>query len=192
MLGRVVTVLATLTLTIACASPDIAEDAHVDDENSSANVDRARNSEDFVAAEEAVIRCMEREGYFGNPVDGVTLKDGTYLRVQGTGLFITGAYLEYLMDEERCETSTGYLAIAERHGLQPDGFDPVRTRAFNERKVKQMDCLQGRGWAIPDPVRLRGALVYDKQFESEEERAAWVADWTQCNMQLFGNPTGWD
>lgn len=189
---KIVALAATLALAVACTSPEQSEDVHVDDPNSSANLERARQSEEFVAAEEAVRQCMKAEGYIGNPVDGVTLKDGTYLRVQGTGLFITGAYLEYLMDEERCESSTGYLAIAERHGMQPNGYDPERTRVFNERKVKQMACLETRGWAIPTPVTLRGALVYDKQFESDEERAAWVADWTQCNMELFGNPTGWN
>ncbi len=186
--------VVVMTLFVACGSNSGAtKESDHSDRYSQAVLDRARESEDFRHAEELVSLCMDKAGYFGDPyAEGVILADGTLLRLGEGGRVVTGAYLEYLLVVQSCEASSGYNQVAEEHGLLVGLDDPERVRTTNERTVKQMACLETRGWAIPTPVTLRGVLVYDKQFESDEERAAWVADWTQCNMELFGNPTGWN
>ncbi len=178
----------------SCGSSSNPENPHADDQQSQASLDQARQSPEFAAAEEAVRQCMEAEGYSGDPtVDGVRLNDGSLLLyTTGEGRIVTGAYLDYLVAQEACEASVGYPEIAARHGLVAGPPDSNHLRRVNERMVLRMSCMEEKGWPIPEPVMQGGTLIYDIYREAEEERVAWATDYTQCNMELFGNPTGWD
>lgn len=184
----------TAILFVACGSSSNSEDPHGADAQSQSYLDRARQSEEFVAAEEAVKQCMEDKGYVGDPTaTGVTLKDGSLLLyTTGEGRIITGAYLDYLVAQEDCEVTVGFPEIAARHGLVVGPTDSNNLRQINERMVMRMTCMEAKGWPIPEPVMQGGTLIYDIYREAEEERVAWATDYTQCNMELFGNPTGWE
>ena len=137
---------------------------------------------------------MVDEGYVGDPTaTGVTLKDGSLLLyTTGEGRIITGAYLDYLVAQEACEMTVGFPEIAARHGLVVGPTDSIHLRQVNERMVMRMACMEAKGWPIPEPVMQGGTLIYDIYREAEEERVAWATDYTQCNTELFGNPTGWN
>ena len=41
---------------------------------------------------------------------------------------------------------------------------------------------------LPEPVTVKGLMIWDLGFETDEDRAAYTRDQTACNMELFGSP----
>ena len=147
-------------------------------------------SDQYKAANERYEACLHAAGYVEtDPAVGVILKDGTIHKPEiGDSFEYSGAYLEYRIDTERCQNESGLYAVRESFGAADPTPNPNLVRSSNQNNTRQMACLATKGWEIPEPVMLRGFLLWDIQFETEDERLAFYGDQVACNMELFGSP----
>ncbi len=139
-------------------------------------------SPEFQAAQERMKTCMAEEGYVGNPVEGVVLKDGSLLKMgPGEGRAVRGAYLQYRVDTERCSEESGFYDVTAKLGHPARPLIPSATLGqMNTRTINIMRCMEGKGWKLPDPVTLHGMLVLDPTLDTPEDEAAWATDHSEC------------
>ena len=144
-------------------------------------------SDEFQEASARFKTCMNNVGY---PVvdsrepEGILLKDGTrHKPVVGQGYALKGAYLEYILDKEKCEAESGSAEVMKKAGFGPSGPDPTGS---NEQSVRIMRCVELKGWDIPEPKKLAsGILVFDIDLDAEAKQA-YDLDNQTCRNELFG------
>lgn len=133
---------------------------------------------------------MEMLGYVFEDDRHFYHKDGTYedLTIQKQRR-VTGNWLEYRIDRERCEDESGITDLRAAWGIPADIYDPDSIARSNRQGAALMKCMAAKGWQIPEPVRLRnGLLIYDVaplQAEADAKQA-WDTDIKVCNLDLSG------
>jgi hypothetical protein len=147
-------------------------------------------SDEFKAAIARFEQCMKGLGYPSvDTREGVLLKDGTVFKPEpGQSYPYTGAYLEYRVDTERCSSSSGVDAVRQQFGASDPTPNTNFIKARNRYGTQQAACLARKGWNMPEPVTVKGAMIWDVQLSSQEEQDAYARDQIACNMELFGSP----
>jgi hypothetical protein len=190
--------LAGVGLILACGggseTPPPDSHDHVDDQaEQSRKVADLRADEEYQVALQRIQSCLEERGYVGNPhTEGTTMPDGTVLKLgpENPGQLLRGAYLDYELARQDCQVVAGLEEILQRHGLtsQREGVSPEQLAAINQQQVARMRCMENEGWAIPEPVTLRGLLMFDPRLDDAEEQAAWDSDYATCFLEARSGP----
>ncbi|MEX0784271.1 MAG: hypothetical protein WD557_16645 [Dehalococcoidia bacterium] len=143
-------------------------------------------SPDYQAARERVQSCLEALGYIGEPNQGeeIIAPDGRTFTMPGPdnpGVSLSGAYLRYQIDAERCQQENGWFEVVQRFGFagRPE-IDPARLAEMNATAIAEMQCMEAKGWAIPEAEMLQGMVVFEITHERPEQEAAWDADYAAC------------
>lgn len=177
---------------VACgssATPDGTSHDDSDDQQAE-NWSRMEASSEFQSASGRYQVCMAGRGYPSvDSREGIVLKDGTVHKPDvGQSYAVTGAYLEFRLDSEYCSAESGMNDVRAQYETADPTPNPSIIRTYNEYGIQQAQCLEEKGWEMSEPVNLRGKLIWDVQFASDEERQAYVSDKTACNIELFGTP----
>ena len=179
-------VMVGTLLACACGS-NTAQPGHDDEESQlRANWPTMTASRDF---SEALVRykaCMFEAGYPETDQRvGVLLKDGTVLKPEpGSSFALSGAYLQYNLASEECDASSGMNAVRGSHGTADPTPNPVVLKQLNDQRIREMACMEQKGWDIPEPVTSRGSLIFDVRFESEEQKTAYTVQYYRCMAEL--------
>jgi hypothetical protein len=190
--------LLTVALLMACGggsqNPSSDSEHHVDEQaEQSRKFAELRATEDYQVAVEQIHSCLAEQGYVGNPAaEGATMPDGTVLKIgpDNPGQVLRGAYLDYELTSQACQEMVGFEEILQRHGLtsQREGVSPGQLEAINQQQIALMRCMEGEGWEIPEPVTLRGLLIFDPRLDSAEHQAAWDSDYATCFTERQNGP----
>lgn len=180
----------TALLLVGCGSTDEKAENGPSDEEFRENWTVMQDSTEWKAAYARHQQCMRDAGYPSiDSCEGVVLKDGTLHKPElGQSFAYTGAYLEYRVDTERCSAQSGLDAVRQQFGTSDPTPNPNLIRSRNHYGTLQAACLAQKGWEIPEPVTVKGALVWDVQLDSAEEKDAYSHDQLSCNVELFGTP----
>jgi hypothetical protein len=190
--------LLTVALLMACGggpqSPSSESEHNVDElDELSRKAAGLRDDEDYQVAVEQIHSCLAEQGYIGNPAaEGATMPDGTVLKIgpDNPGQVLRGAYLDYELASQACQEMVGFEEILQRHGLtsQRQGVSPGQIEAVNQQQIAIMRCMEVQGWEIPEPVTLRGLLMFDPRLENAEDQAAWDSDYATCFTDSRSGP----
>lgn len=176
--------IALLSLMAACGSNDRSAPGEPDEWDDDAYATMLANPS-YEQVQARYTSCMHEAGY--PEVDirkGIILKDGSVIREGAGPLYLRGAYLEYALTVEGCEQSTGLSAVRADFGFANPTLAPGTQKRLNDNVVREMACMEGKGWDIPEPVTSRGLLIFDIQFDSEEQKTAYNVDFYRCLAEL--------
>ncbi|MEX0784263.1 MAG: hypothetical protein WD557_16605 [Dehalococcoidia bacterium] len=190
--------LVTAGLLLACSggaeTPSPDSDDHGDEQaEQSRKAAEMRATEEYQVAVQQITSCLAERGYVGNPhAEGMSMPDGTVLKLgpDNPGQLLRGAYLDYSLAQQDCQERAGFEAILQQHGLtsQREGVSPGQVAAINQQQLAIMRCMKDEGWEIPEPVTLRGLLVFDPKLDSAEDQAAWDSDYATCFTESRDGP----
>ena len=143
-------------------------------------------SDDFKEAMTRYEECMLSEGYPETDQRiGVVLKDGSIVKPEaGSRYTLSGAYLEYQISSEGCSDSSGLDAVRVQYDTADPTPNPAIQKFQNDQHVREMGCMEQKGWDIPEPQTSRGLLIFDVQFDSEEQRSAYNVEYYRCQREL--------
>ena len=198
--SRVVTGLLSLlaaALLAACGGErgeQPPEEPHVDEQaEQTRKFAELRASEEYQVATEQITGCLAERGYVGNPYEeGMSVPDGTVLKI-GVGdppPPLTGVYLDFRVVQEECQEAAGFEAVLQKFGLTsgPQGITPERLAEINGTELARMQCMEGKGWDVPEPVTLQGMLVFNIKHDSPEKESAWRIDLALCQPKGGSSP----
>lgn len=180
---RALLLCAALVTLAGCRGSSTPDDADHEGYDPAANA-TMRASPQWAEALARYETCMHEEGYPELSIrKGVVLKDGSVVG-EGGSHELKGAYLEYVVSMENCENSSGIAAVSRDFGFANPTLAPETQKRLNDKAVREMACMETKGWDIPEPVTSRGLLIFDVQIDSEEERTAYNVDFYRCLAEL--------
>ncbi len=180
---------SVLSASINCGGDDGgARDLHQD--LNSGETSEMASSPEFQAARERLVQCLGDAGYVKDAHGKITLSDGsTYPPGNTDRIESTSAIVDYQIENERCLHESGLADVLQAYGRADPTPDSGRAKQHNDEVVRLMQCMEGKGWEIPEPRTLRGFLYFDTA-QPAERQAAWDVDSAACSQELYGSGTG--
>jgi hypothetical protein len=175
---------------IAPASPAESPKGALNDEERKAKIEELFVTDQYQALKLRTRQCLEEAGYVFETDTQFYHKDGTFEDLlEPKQRSLTGRWLQWRLDSERCEDQAGVTALRAEWGVPADVYDPVQIERSNQRGAALMKCMASKGWQIPEPVRLRnGLLIYDVALlqSAPDAQQAWDIDIKVCSLELSG------